>query len=64
MHANWPTNFGNRLGFMGWRTKATLGAIKAISPAFEAFYSSLDADQRTRLGLAVGDGATGAASSG
>jgi hypothetical protein len=47
--ASVPGNPGERLALMEKRTEASLQAIKLVRPAFDAFYASLDADQKARF---------------
>jgi hypothetical protein len=44
-----PKTSSERLGFMEKRMEAMLGAIKAVRPAFDAFYATLSDEQKTRL---------------
>ena len=44
-----PLTSAARLEFMEKRMEAMLQAIKTVRPAFDAFYSSLDDEQKARL---------------
>ena len=44
-----PQTSTERLAFMEKRTDAMLQAIKTVRPAFEAFYATLNDDQKKRL---------------
>lgn len=44
-----PSNPAERMATMEKRAEASLLAIKTVRPAFEAFYASLDEDQKKRL---------------
>ena len=44
-----PVTSAGRLAFMEKRMEAMLQAIKAVRPAFDAFYNSLDDEQKARL---------------
>lgn len=47
-----PRTAGERLAFMEKRMEAMLQAVKTVRPAFDAFYASLDSDQKARLDAA------------
>ncbi len=47
--ATWPAAATERLALMETRMEVMLAAIKTVRPAFDAFYGSLDAGQKTRL---------------
>lgn len=53
-----PNTSVERLSFMEKRMEAMLAAIRIVRPAFEAFYSTLDSDQKSRLD-AMGPGRRG-----
>ena len=44
-----PAKSTERLGLMEKRVEATLQAVRIVRPAFEAFYATLDDQQKTRL---------------
>lgn len=44
-----PRTSGERLGFMEMRMEAMLQAVKAVRPAFDAFYASLNDEQKAKL---------------
>lgn len=44
-----PANASARLEFMEKRTEAMLQAIRTVRPAFDAFYASLNDEQKSRL---------------
>jgi hypothetical protein len=44
-----PRTSTERLGFMEKRMEAMLQAIKAVRPAFDAFYAALSDEQKARL---------------
>jgi hypothetical protein len=47
--ADWPKTARERLALMEKRMETMLAAIKTVRPAFDAFYTSLDDTQKTRL---------------
>ena len=47
--ASWPATATERLGLMETRMQVMLDSVKTVRPAFEAFYASLDAGQKSRL---------------
>jgi hypothetical protein len=47
--AEFPVGATARLGFMEKRMESMLEAIRAVRPAFDAFYASLDAGQKAKL---------------
>lgn len=47
--ADAPSKAVDRMAVMEKRAEASLQAIKTVRPAFEAFYNSLDDQQKTRL---------------
>ncbi len=44
-----PQTVSERLAFMETRMAAMLDAVKTVRPAFDAFYGTLTAEQKTRL---------------
>jgi hypothetical protein len=50
--ADWPGRAGDRLAIMEKRMETMLAAVKAVRPAFDAFYASLDDAQKARLDAA------------
>jgi LTXXQ motif family protein len=44
-----PKTMSERLAFMETRMTAMLDAVKAVRPAFDAFYATLSSEQKTRL---------------
>ncbi len=44
-----PGTSSERMALMEKRTEAMLAAIKLVRPEFDAFYNSLDADQKAKL---------------
>jgi len=50
--SDWPKTASERLSFMEKRTEAMLAAVKAVRPAFDAFYQTLDETQKSRLDAA------------
>ena len=47
--AEWPRTSAERLARMETRLEAMLQAVKTVRPAFDAFYGSLDSEQKARL---------------
>ena len=47
--ATWPATTMERLGLMEKRLEVMHAAVKTVRPAFEAFYGSLDANQKAAL---------------
>ena len=47
--AMWPQSAAERLALMEKRVDVMLQAIKTVRPAFDDFYASLDAGQKSRL---------------
>lgn len=46
---NPPQTMSERLAFMETRMSVMLDAVKTVRPAFDAFYATLSAEQKTRL---------------
>jgi hypothetical protein len=44
-----PRGSGERLAFTEQRLAALLAALKVVNPAFEAFYATLNAEQKAKL---------------
>ena len=49
---DWPSTSAERLARTETRMEAMLQAVKTVRPAFDAFYGSLDNDQKARLDAA------------
>lgn len=47
--AEFPSGATARLAFMEKRMESMLEAVRAVRPAFDAFYASLDASQKAKL---------------
>jgi hypothetical protein len=47
--ASWPATASERLALMETRMQVMLDAVKTVRPAFDGFYGSLDASQKSRL---------------
>lgn len=45
----WPSSAPGRLEFMEKRMEAMLTAVKTVRPAFDAFYATLNDEQKARL---------------
>jgi hypothetical protein len=50
--AEWPRTSAERLARMEARMEAMLQAVKTVRPAFDAFYGSLDSEQKARFDAA------------